>query len=61
MFDWRVGLREHEGKWFAAGLNEHNKPLIHCKSGFTTPGKAVDQLHKEVQDWHAYQRARYPL
>ena len=58
MFDWRVGLREREGKWYSSSLDCHGAPVLAGVIGYSTPGEAVNQLQKELEDWAAYKNAR---
>ena len=61
MFDWRVGLRNCEGKWFSTAIDTHGSPVLSANFGYDTVGKSVDQLQKELEEWDSYKRARFPL
>jgi hypothetical protein len=57
---WRVGLREENGQWYAAELDVNGRNSIETALGQTSPGDAVNLLHRELEDWGTYRRARYP-
>ncbi|GAA4052355.1 hypothetical protein [Parerythrobacter jejuensis] len=65
MKHWDVGLRQHEGKWFSASLDNHGVAILEIEDGVETPSEAVNQLReilraqKEQEDWQAYLWARY--
>ena len=60
MEKWRVGLREENGQWFASKLDVKGSNALETALGQTSPGDAVNLLLREVGDWDAYRRARYP-